>query len=162
MKHSFNPHFTRMRSEMQLQYADLTGADLVSILILQGCALKFTWTDGRISLNMCFNPHFTRMRSEILDAALARVPTLGFNPHFTRMRSEIQVLVCLLHLAHGFQSSFYKDALWNGPDSSHSARVQLGFNPHFTRMRSEMVYSDTCTGINIGVSILILQGCALK
>ncbi len=61
-----------------------------------------------------------------------------------------------------FQSSFYKDALWNDRGMIGGRERHARFNPHFTRMRSEIDNITIAVMIPGIVSILILQGCALK
>ncbi len=61
----FNPHFTRMRSEIALAGSSPGRHLSVSILILRGCALKWSEWPSHPAWSRSFNPHFTRMRSEI-------------------------------------------------------------------------------------------------
>ncbi len=85
----------------------------VSILILQGCALKSDW-------------------GLELDACLGDVSILILQGCALKLYDHIDP-----EEARQFQSSFYKDALWN---NEHAARATHSAE----------------------VSILILQGCALK
>ncbi len=103
-----------MRSEIRIWEIIADWSWCVSILILQGCALKLI---------------------NDLDKA---------------------------HREQKFQSSFYKDALWNTKRSGRSMLKISGFNPHFTRMRSEITFQHSIEPLPKIVSILILQGCALK
>ncbi len=157
----FNPHFTRMRSEMLIIVCTVLAEIFVSILILRGCALKscshrYDWTS-----KPGFNPHFTRMRSEIIQRADMYVQVNCFNPHFTRMRSEIRLLDDQLKERKCFNPHFTRMR-------SEINRLRLikapdeCFNPHFTRMRSEIDEPHRGEEWWNIVSILILRGCALK
>ncbi len=88
---SFNPHFTRTLSETHSH------------------AVR------RAPRYVSFNPHFTRTLSETR-AAFSPVmprPVYTFNPHFTRTLSETWRWMANCRSRSIFQSSFYKDTLWN-------------------------------------------------
>ncbi len=135
---SFNPHFTRMRSEIHFFLCLAMNIDEFQSSFYKDALWNVYHCRVYRNQSISFNPHFTRMRSEIYTpvAALAE-DVLSFNPHFTRMRSEIIPFPEPLLCKFMFQSSFYKDALWN-----------WFWNPLPRTLK--------------GVSILILQGCALK
>ncbi len=109
----FNPHFTRMRSEITITASGHTRTTFVSILILRGCALKLSWRRcrrrrKRVSILILRG---CALKSKIKDPV--KFWAMSFNPHFTRMRSEISLMPGM-------------------------AGTSTGFNPHFTRMRSEI------------------------
>ncbi len=60
-----------------------------------------------------------------------------------------------------FQSSFYKDTLWN-MGASIPSNGALSFNPHFTRTLSETWTIPAFSCFQMWLSILILQGHSLK
>ncbi len=87
--------------------------------------------------------------------------TVPFNPHFTRTLSETGKKVKRSAVGDHFQSSFYKDTLWNLTAICPNARKR-SFNPHFTRTLSETVLLFGDPGVAKTLSILILQGHSLK
>ncbi len=159
---SFNPHFTRTLSETQRPgcigvdsfdfqssfYKDtlwnchcwpyLWNRESLSILILQGHSLKQIENSDPVLVGRPFNPHFTRTLSETVGQITSSIPVVNF------------------------QSSFYKDTLWNVIVCDDLLFGGLAFNPHFTRTLSETGDRRAEWEARRILSILILQGHSLK
>ncbi len=120
LRESFNPHFTRTLSETT------EGLNwMPAWAIFQSSFYKDTlWNSfhgGRDVMSIhSFNPHFTRTLSETNKCYASRFCFYAFNPHFTRTLSETWVEGMNNLRRLNFQSSFYKDTLWNQFQSRHN------------------------------------------
>ncbi len=110
----------------------------LSILILQGHSLKPQEGTWRVQGDNTFNPHFTRTLSETQNLiTLIRgcnyLSILILQGHSLKLNKIVQRIFDLSI----FQSSFYKDTLWNIKKLKKREPRLITFNPHFTRTLSE-------------------------
>ncbi len=129
---SFNPHFTRMRSEITFILSSCVISHPFQSSFYEDALWNRTLVLCFCFLFSCFNPHFTRMRSEIqiLNLSTGR----GWSVSILILRGcalKSGKFGNALQFDGVFQSSFYEDALWNlvvtYPDVVRTIRFQSSF-----------------------------------
>ncbi len=184
---TFNPHFTRTLSETLAGHGGGGGGfgfqssfykdtlwnrgrgawshkeSSLSILILQGHSLKpgaSWWLWGLrsdLSILILQGHSLKQYICLSLEEILFHLSILILQGHSLKQSREL-LSAQTLH----FQSSFYKDTLWNRNCRVPGIALKRSFNPHFTRTLSETIRRCLACWTSAGLSILILQGHSLK